>query len=380
MNNAILMMKMSCNNMKRCNPKRLTLYLMLFCVNISYSQMLWPGDVNNNGVVNGIDVLYAGIAYGNTGAVRPAATQNWQAQTLGPLWTQDFFDGINHAYADCDGNGIIDEDDIKETIKDNFFLTHGVVTPDVYSSGTPANAPAVRLIPQNVNVGIGATVVFELWLGDEEMLVQDFYGIVFVLRYNPDFTLGSEWEFEGTNNPWFDPSDDNYEDIHVEDEPTGLIELAITRTNQQSVSGAGKMGEFSVVIEDIIFGLEADTLHLEIEKIRMIDKDFNTLPVVSDSTFVVISRPNSISTPLNDERVQVFPNPTNKNFTISSDYNINGFEIRDITGREIPISETLPPNTKTFKISKNTYQLKPQLYLLKLFTEEGIVVKKLVLN
>ena len=30
-----------------------------------YSQTIWPGDVNNNGIVNGVDQLYIGVAYGS---------------------------------------------------------------------------------------------------------------------------------------------------------------------------------------------------------------------------------------------------------------------------------------------------------------------------
>lgn len=378
--NAILMVKTSCNIMKRHNPKRLALYLMLLSVNISYSQMLWPGDVNNNGVVNGIDVLYAGIAYGNTGAVRPAATQNWQAQTLGPLWTQDFFDGINHAYADCDGNGIIDEDDIEEAIKDNFFRTHGELTPDTYSNGIVGEAPLIKLIPQNVNIGVGGTAVIDLWLGEEVMPVQDFYGIAIRMRYNPDFTLGSEWEFEELSNAWFDPSDDNAEEIDVVDEDTGIIELAITRTNQQSVSGAGKVGEFSVVIEDIIFGLQADTLMLDIESVRMIDKDFNTLSVVKDSTFVIISRTNNVTTLANESSVRVFPNPLTNAFTLASEHSILAYEIIDMTGKQVIVSENLASHTKTVKVSINKDLLIPQLYFIKVYTEQGLVIKKLIVN
>jgi len=228
------------------------LFLALSYTQPSFSQMLCPGDIINNGIVNGIDVLYAGVAFGESGPLRPAASENWQAQLLGELWAQNFPNGLNYAYADCDGDGIVGEDDISGTIENNFFLTHGTIAPDEYSNGNSANAPIIKLLAQNVNVGVGSTVVFDLWLGEDATPAQDFYGIAISLKYNPDFTLGSEWDFEEIENAWYDPTDDNSEDLLIVDDATGTIELAITSTKQQNINGAGKIGSFSFISEDFV--------------------------------------------------------------------------------------------------------------------------------
>lgn len=346
---------------------------------ILVGQMLWPGDINDNGVVNGIDVLYAGVAYGSTGPPRPGANENWEAQAVGDFWSQIFFDGINYAYADCDGNGVIEENDIEETIKDNFFLTHGTLTPDEYSSGTPGSSPIVSLSPQVVNVGVGATVIFDLLLGTAEIPVQNFYGIAISMNYNPDFTLGSEWEFEGDENAWYDPSDEDAKKLLVVDESAGKMELAITRTNQQSINGGGKIGEFTIVVEDIVFGLMTDTLFLEIESIRMIDKDFNTLSVVSDSTFVVISRPTTTNEPAIGNGISVFPNPAKGYFTIAANEDLLGYEIREMTGEVAYRSAQIPFDTRTIHVPIIATKLRPQLYLLMVHTTAGTIVEKLIL-
>lgn len=364
--------------MKKNNQQLVVLYLLLFYVPFSHAQTLWPGDVNNNGVVNGIDVLYAGVASESEGAERPGASENWQAQPVGALWAQSFPDGINYAYADCDGNGEVEDDDI-ETIEDNFFLTHGILIPDTYSSGSPATAPLVKLEAQNSNISINQPLIIDLWLGDETMPIQNFYGIAITMKYNPDFTLGSEWDFEEVN-PWYDPLEENSEELFVVDETNGIMELAITKTDQQSISGGGKIGELRIVVEDIIFGLQADTLKLQIENIRMIDKDFNTLSVVKDSTFVVISRTNVTSTLPKGANVNVFPNPAKDAFTIKSDVEIIGFELRDITGKIILTSNENQSYGYATKVEIISYMLIPQLYLLEILTKKGFVVKKVVLD
>lgn len=62
------------------------------------------GDANNDGIVNHYDLLAIGLHYNATGTPRDASgnhTADWQ-QTIG---------GLNAKYADCDGNGIVNEAD-----------------------------------------------------------------------------------------------------------------------------------------------------------------------------------------------------------------------------------------------------------------------------
>lgn len=365
----------------KISAKLISLLLIQFYAGfICTGQNIWPGDVNDNGIVNGIDALYVGISHGTTGPIRPGATANWEAQMQGVAWPENFNDGTNYAFSDCDGNGTIEEADF-EVIENNFFLTHGTLSPDEYSGDNGGDAPRIQLLPQNGNIGVGGTIVFDLWIGDDDFPVQDFYGIALSLSYNPDFTLGSQWEFEDAVNAWFDPLDVASEDVYAVDEGNGKMELALTRTDQQNVSGSGKVGEFSIVIEDIIFGLAADTLHLEIEAVRMIDKDFNTLTVVADSAFVVISRPNATSGPLvNNNEIEVYPNPARDAFTVAADSPILTWEIWDYFGGKIYESERQIPGSTSLHIPIAYYRLPPRLYLLKVQTEKGIAVEKILLQ
>ncbi|MEM9259683.1 MAG: dockerin type I domain-containing protein, partial [Bacteroidota bacterium] len=68
---------------------------------------IWPGDVTDNGKVNGIDMLYWSHAYGSRGFPRPDATTDWVAQRMGEIWRDSFPEGRNFAYADADGDGRI---------------------------------------------------------------------------------------------------------------------------------------------------------------------------------------------------------------------------------------------------------------------------------
>ncbi len=78
---------------------------------------VYPGDANNDGRVDARDILPIGRYYGNTGPARENGSLDWQAQTLASLW--DPFDAY---YADCNGDGLVDADDVLGIIQ-NWYAT-----------------------------------------------------------------------------------------------------------------------------------------------------------------------------------------------------------------------------------------------------------------
>src|ERR1017187_4381792 len=71
------------------------------------SSCVWPGDADDNKIVNMNDLLAIGIAYGDTGYARPNASLTWNAQPCQD-WPRKFKSGVNYKEADCDGNNIVD--------------------------------------------------------------------------------------------------------------------------------------------------------------------------------------------------------------------------------------------------------------------------------
>ncbi len=47
---------------------------------------IWPGDMNNNGVVNCVDLLYWSVANGRTGSPRTNSGTQWQAHPMPSDW------------------------------------------------------------------------------------------------------------------------------------------------------------------------------------------------------------------------------------------------------------------------------------------------------
>ncbi|MCK4858184.1 MAG: PKD domain-containing protein [candidate division Zixibacteria bacterium] len=69
---------------------------------------VYPGDCNNDGLVNEIDILPIGVFYGLTGPSRDQFAENttWGAKQALP------WDDPRVVYADADGDGVVDENDV----------------------------------------------------------------------------------------------------------------------------------------------------------------------------------------------------------------------------------------------------------------------------
>ena len=331
-------------------------FISFIWLNQSSAQgFVWPGDVNNNGAVSAVDLLYWGLAFDTNGPPRAEEETEWAAYPIEELWTQNFPDGINYAYADCNGDGFIDEEDFDKAIEDNFGLEHSTPLSDGYQNSSSPSAPKLRLIPSANQVDPGDTVDIHLMLDDSSMPINNFYGIALKMSYNPEV-------LEGDNGPDFDMIEDNWiegdnsyvQELFFENNQTGKAALGITRTNQTSVPvDTGFIGSFSIVIEDIIIGIYQDTFRLQIDSIRLMTHDFNTIAVAPDTVDVIISgkKKDSLTPFLYDTYMQanshflenrgpiVFPNPTTGRFNLISSHQLQEAILTDNFGKKIQITK-----------------------------------------
>ncbi|MEQ8705523.1 MAG: hypothetical protein RIC19_16470 [Phaeodactylibacter sp.] len=319
----------------------ISLIALLFTVLISpmHAQEMWPGDANNNGVVNAVDVLYVGLAYGAAGPERDDATINWEAQPF-ELWGQNFPDGTDYGYADADGNGGIEDDDISSAILPNFGLTHGPLSPDGYANAAPGvGAPQVTLSPSATLVEAGASINIGLSLGNLDQPLENFYGIALALSYDTELiepTTG--FEFDDLDNSWINADEAEIEEVFVNDQLTGQAQIALTRINQTTISGGGQVAEFSIIIEDIIVGLTVDTFRLRVDSVLLIDNNFKRIPAVPDTATIIIA---DDTTKLSSTRqvsqlpARLFPNPARQHCYLDTPQELDFLKLVDTYGHTL---------------------------------------------
>jgi len=357
----------------------LALIASITCHNSIFGQVVWPGDVNNNGVVNEVDVLYWGWANGKTGPARSLITTNWEAQNANQIWSQRFPNGINYAYADCDGNGVVEEDDLKEAIEENFGLRHGDLLPDGFQNGSGEDAIKLSLESNETIVAEGATVQISLKLQNKLPSVRQFYGMALKLSYNASILQDDEEiDFDLQENSWLYAADDNVEQVLMENETSGQSGLAITRTNQQSVPiENGEIGKFTVVIEDIIL-YAVDTFVLTVDSVLLFDDQFVAVAVAPDTIKIVVAKdPKVVSVESKNKpyTINIFPNPSYGEVFLETQERITDVRLYNQYGRTFPlVVEPLQKGVYRVKMPKLT----PGIYWIGARTNDKMAYFKII--
>ena len=274
--------------------------LLLF-VSLLYSpflsgQEVWPGDINNNGIVNGVDLLYHGVAEGMSGPKRDEPGVQWVAYDSAPQWSDQFSDGINYSSADVNGKGKVEARDRRALWQGNYGNTHGGVIPDIYLQGDPNTDSSIEITAATNQVSAGGLAEFSISLGDANQPITDFFGITFTLKFDPtyvaDETIKPLWDPESVDlellsNTWLNNQTDKAEAFVHLDNALGELEVVIMRTESGSTSGHGEIASVMVAIEDIVM-LEDTPTAFTVEDIKLIDDQLVESPIAGSSTTVVI--------------------------------------------------------------------------------------------
>ena len=271
-----------------------TLHALLICMLLGTQmagQTIWPGDINNNGQVNGIDVLYWGMANGRTGAPRSSSSANWQPQPMPSVWAMNFPDGINYAYADANGDGVINNMDLASALDAHFGKTHGILQPDTYSP-TQTNTTPLQITALSQTVDAGTRVDINVALGSTRFRINRFYGVTFTISYDPTMVSNGAVVFEKTTNFWPDPQGNNSQIFIKRDHANGKLTFVITRTNQVTTSGEGLLGKFGLVLLNPTSSNKS--LKLKLEQVKIIDNTMETLPLSLVETEVIV-KPGTVS-------------------------------------------------------------------------------------
>ncbi|PHN07410.1 Kazal-type serine protease inhibitor domain-containing protein [Flavilitoribacter nigricans] len=263
--------------------------IFLFSVStISAQLFLWPGDINDNGIVNGKDVLRWGYANGATGPGRLDDGSVWTFLNLSLPWSENFPGETNFSYGDCDGSGLIDLEDVRGPITNHFGLTHGIVQPDYCPVGDEENSPQLQFIADKETYGTGARIELEVWLGTEDIPAVDFYGITFQLKYNRDIIRPGAVTYTPNDGGWYDPANASSYSFFHNEVSSGTVEIAVTRTNQEGVDGHGLLGHISLILRGNIDITLPGALNLEVDLVQMINSEMEIIPVFYDPNVIIV--------------------------------------------------------------------------------------------
>jgi Secretion system C-terminal sorting domain/Dockerin type I domain/SprB repeat len=209
---------------------------------------VYPGDANNDGTANNLDLLFIGVALNESGFSRTDNTITWDPKPV-QNWMSSFADSTNMAYADCNGDGFVKASDVTAILL-NYNQQHSRNTPHIFNALFPT---LYIKLPDTVVAGsdINIPVVF----GDSLLPVDSLLGVAFTMTFDSMLVDASSVIFV-PDSSWFGKAGDDL--IELEKIfPEGYAEVGYTRNDHVNRSGYGMIGHLHFKIQ-----LVTDTTYL----------------------------------------------------------------------------------------------------------------------
>jgi PKD repeat protein len=350
---------------------------------VAGTDYVMPGDANGDRVANAYDLLNIGVGYFSEGVPRPHASTDWAPQ-FAPNWGHSVGGVVNYKHLDADGNGVVnvfDTDPIEQ------YYVPLDKTPLAYQNGLPPiwikhNLPDTLVIDP-LNPG-ALELVADIMVGTPQQPALDVYGLAFSIDY-PEF-IKHDPAIDYNDNSFLGPN--NHVLTLAQDIPTQhQIDAAFVRSDGNSAGGYGpiaslKMRADFIIIVDIIerTASPGTPLVLPINAVLAIDengeKRYFSRPIALDSVYVMVAS-SSLSASTTDwsSRVATYPNPASDRVSIwSKDLKTSRIEAYDALGRMVAAQATNPDQSLH---NMDVSAWKTGIYYLRLFTDKGIVEKRL---
>lgn len=350
----------------------LPLLALLCCLSATGQVTVWPGDANNNGIANHVDLLYVGLAHGAMGPIRDTtANISWMPNQGTSIWQQTTSNGVDYAYVDTDGSGFIDNLD-QAAIDQNYDLVHGMVVPDT-GTAFSTNSPSLSLdFAQDSILLFGDTVVLvNIVLGDLGNTLDSIYGLAFTVEFDSSVVDSAFFMLQGG----FLASTSSVLSIGRVKQASGKIEMGITRVNHVNAAGQGAIGSIGIVMDDNLRTSQFFEVGLQISDVVAFGAGGSYIPLRPVGDTLRVNTP-SVSTTKPLGGFKVYPVPTDHWLKVELPTGIDEVLLHDVTGKEIYMARPESPSDILFDVG----ELPPGAYLLSVRSGKAWMRKKVLVQ
>ena len=338
---------------------------------------VYPGDTNNDGIVNMKDVLPIGLCMGEEGTERYAETitTDWYGQ-----YAADWNDlverpGFDLKHIDTDGDSIISHLDTAAIRQ-----YYGAINNIIPTAETPAALPIYLKYDNTTTPQPGDLVTFEVYLGDSLDYTEyalDIHGITSSLNYDPSFVQEGSMNISFPTDTWM-AYDAPTLGMSYDFPENGKIDFGFTRTNGVSIDGYGMIARVDfVIIEDLVDtrpGEEAYfTLPFNLSGTGIMNAAGDTYSLGDTEMTIDINIPaEDEQNIVNNADLRVFPNPTANvvNLYLNGYGNeVETYEIYNISGQ---LMTTAAVAAKSATIDVSAWNA--GLYVVRVVTMDGEVL------
>ena len=326
---------------------------------------VWPGDANSDGEATNTDALWVGLAFDQTGPIRPNATLQWEGQPA-PDWNFNFAqNNVNLKHADTDGNGTVNFADTI-AISQNYGQTHGK------TENALGGYPMLWVEATPDTVGLSQAVIVTVHLADAAMPVDSLHGIAFTLTFEAALVTESGFSIDFSQNVLGTVGTD----VLTLQQPffaNGEVDVAISRITLQNFSGHGPLMTARIVTTDNLSGYNA--LHLGLSGITAITATEAEVLLTTSPDTVVIDPDHVGVRDIFGPEFSIYPNPSTDIFQLEGLHGAVTVEVMDATGRTVTATSSQGNSRLTIDMSA----MPSGIYLLRASNAAGVVVKRIEL-
>lgn len=329
---------------------------------------VWPGDADNNNIVDNNDLFSVGMYLNQVGPARASVSNIWQADSCSNWGINQLNCNLKHA--DSDGSGNILADDTV-AINLNFSAAHAYAPLD---NEARTSDPDFYFVTGSTSYLAGSTVDVEVWLGTSSLPVSELFGVSFDINFNTSLVQPGS---AGIVYPasWFGAFSGDALRISKINETAGIAYGALVRTDGHTINGYGKIADFKFKVNSNVPFL--DSLNLGVLAYNAIDngmisKYFNVLnPATGAAT--------GISAIDNSSEIKIYPNPSNGIYNIQYTSELAGqkknISIYNVLGERIYLSDE--------KVETSNIDLTSQpsgIYFITIETEDHKLIKDRIIK
>jgi hypothetical protein len=339
-------------------------YSVEVSVNVCNANDVWPGDANYDGVANAYDILAIGQSFSSTGPVRTNASLQWNAQPASD-WSASVYNGTNQKHSDTDGNGVVAFDDTLA-----ISLNYGQSHPLRMANGLMLPSADLQVTASVDTIGTSMPVELIVAISTP---IDSIAGLAFRLLLDPTLvkinqtTIDYVGSVMGTNNV----------DMIKVDKVifnSGMVEVGLSRTDHQNISGTGQIVRIGIVTTDNVSGKV--TMYLDPMDIDGITASGSPVTLSPVGTEVVIDPAyTSIPNWQDDFKMVIAPVPSTGivNVVFGGIVNELSYTLVSTLG-ELVFSGSFTQKQNLLDIS----YLPKGIYQLNIQTEKGIMVRKII--
>jgi hypothetical protein len=320
---------------------------------------VWPGDANNDNTANHYDLLHIGVAFGAKGAPRLGNNLTaWRAQPALD-WDEVFFDARNYKFADASGDGVVDQNDIA-VLQQNYGLSHGAFTQPKALPFTDLDPKITYKFPASKQLPDSTTFEIPVVLGSANRIVKDIYGLAFSVFFDPAYIDAKSIEVV-VPTTWLGQPKVNLSSIYKVYPKEGRIDIALSRTDQNEVSGYGELLFIKGIVVDLV-GKAVTNIKTDYATINRMDGEQLPVNTADDGEIELIDVPRSYAPERLRNRITIFPNPSYGLVTLSSAFGtINQIQVLNTDGMPIGAPILNKNQIEVDNLAAGVYFLKVQV-------------------